>query len=285
VHKRAALGRKNALIIPGRLRLGGTKRHNGAIVESLKSDNEIHVWSAPLEDSRSHIDAASLTLSRDERKRAEQFRFSRERNAFVLRRGILRVLLSRYLDMEPQEIRIGYSQNGKPELELDGGAGGTEGAVSFNYSHSGDLAVYAIAMACAVGVDVERRRPVAEAQEIAEKYLSLQARAALANVPDHEKSAAFLDSWTRREALIKAAGCGLPVLDSPTSASSEFPRECLDLDLGTRNGCEWMLHRLSLKADYLGALAYQCPARRVREFSYVSLKEAVGGSGVFTRIV
>jgi 4'-phosphopantetheinyl transferase len=60
-----------------------------------------------------------------------------------------------------------------------------------------------------VGVDVERLRPVAHPLELAASMLGPAAQAALVELPEQRRSAAFLARWTRWEAYVKACGVGL----------------------------------------------------------------------------
>ena len=55
-------------------------------------------------------------LSRDERERARRFRFDRERDRFVVGRGLLRLLLGRYVDADAAELRFEYGRHKKPAL-------------------------------------------------------------------------------------------------------------------------------------------------------------------------
>src|SRR5512134_3957284 len=83
--------------------------------EDLKA-NEVHVWSACLDLKQQYVDSLENLLSTDEQQRAGRFCFWRDRNRFIVGRGLLRVCLSRYLDREPREIECRYGTQGKPEL-------------------------------------------------------------------------------------------------------------------------------------------------------------------------
>src|SRR3546814_6405959 len=58
------------------------------------------------------------------------------------------------------------------------------------------------------GIDLERQRPRARALEIAERYFSADEAAALAALPAADRSVAFLELWTAKEAVLKALGRG-----------------------------------------------------------------------------
>lgn len=58
------------------------------------SRDEVHIRLASLDIPISRF---RRLLDVDEQKRAERFHFERDRNRFIVRRGILRILLSYYL--------------------------------------------------------------------------------------------------------------------------------------------------------------------------------------------
>jgi 4'-phosphopantetheinyl transferase len=169
-------------------------------VADLVERDEVHVWDADLDRVRE--DALAASLSNDERERGRCFHFERDRRRFVAARGLLRFLLGRYLDVHPAGVRFGYGPGGKPYLASADG-------LRFNVSHSGGLALLAFAWCREVGVDVERVRPVPEAEDIARRYFSPFEEAELRRLPEGERTAAFFRCWTRKEAFVKATGDGL----------------------------------------------------------------------------
>jgi 4'-phosphopantetheinyl transferase len=104
------------------------------------SNDEVHVWRTALDMPESHERSLWHTLMVDERQRAERYIFQRDRTHFVVARGLLRVLLGRYLRQDPQHLRFTYGPHGKPALATD--MGGV--TLHFNVSHSYGLALYAI---------------------------------------------------------------------------------------------------------------------------------------------
>src|SRR5438477_256189 len=73
---------------------------------------------------------------------------------FIIARGVLRILLGRYLDVAPTAVRFRYNPFGKPALAQDSGAD----ALHFNVSHTDGVALYAVARRRRVGLDLERIR-------------------------------------------------------------------------------------------------------------------------------
>ena len=114
--------------------------------------------------------------------------------------------LSQYLGKEPVELKFDYSSRGKPALTKHAG----EKMLHFNLAHSDELMLLAVTRVCAVGIDVERLRPLADAEDIAERFFSARESMQLKTLPKASKLAAFFKLWTRKEAWLKATGAGLP---------------------------------------------------------------------------
>lgn len=146
-------------------------------------------------------------LAADESERAGRFRFQRDRSRYVVGRGLLRVLLGRYLATDPGEIRFVYGPYEKPALA---GAG-----PRFNLSHSGSVALLAFSSVGELGIDVERDEVDLAREQIPERFFSVAEVNALRALPRPLQSRAFLSCWTRKEAFLKARGDGLNLaLDS-----------------------------------------------------------------------
>jgi 4'-phosphopantetheinyl transferase len=167
-------------------------------------------------------------------------------------------MLAAYLGQPAATVQLEDSPHGRPAL-----AGAHRDAFAFNWTHSHDEALIAIARGISPGVDLERMRPHPKALPIARRYFSPDETALLEALPVELRDRAFLELWTAKEAVLKALGRGLAFgLDRLSIAgSSEWPV------LGRLEGHEatqWQLHRLALGVDHVGALAWQGEPRRVR---------------------
>ena len=90
---------------------------HSAPAEMRLAPHSVHVWRARLDDSASRLRLLMSSLSIDERERAGRFKFERDSNRFVAARGILRAILSRYLFVDPANLKFSYGPRGKPALE------------------------------------------------------------------------------------------------------------------------------------------------------------------------
>ena len=87
------------------------------------------VYTARLEPEAARLDLLYELLSAEERERAGRFHFPIHRGHFVACRGMLREILSGYLEIPPAQVRFSYNAYGKPAVQ--------ESGVRFNVSHSG----------------------------------------------------------------------------------------------------------------------------------------------------
>jgi 4'-phosphopantetheinyl transferase len=120
-------------------------------------------------------------------------------------RMALREIIASYLGERPEEVDLAADASGKPELATE------PGRLPFNLSHSGGLALVAVAPAgVAVGVDVELIRPRRDLERLAARWLASNDALAIAAASDPaEREALFYAAWTRHEARAKCSGAGL----------------------------------------------------------------------------
>ncbi len=216
---------------------------------------QVHVWCAALSDFESQLPRLEAMLSAAERARAARFCFSKDRCGYVIRHGILRVILSRYLKQYPSEIQFCYGRFGKPEIKEDPFCG----RINFNVSHSGGLALYAVTQACPIGIDVEYLRAVPHLEEIASRFFSLHEFQMLMAVPAECRMESFFACWTRKEAFLKASGEGIGGGLSKVEVTL-FPwaePEILRVAGDSQARTKWQLRSFSPTAGYLAAVAFK----------------------------
>jgi 4'-phosphopantetheinyl transferase len=211
-------------------------------------DGDIHLWLVDLAAGPETLGRADSVLAEDERARAQRFKVEAVRRRFVLARGVLRVLLGRYLQTSPAAIAFAYGEHGKPTL-----AAPASGGLRFNLAHSGERAAYAFALGLEIGVDVERVRAI-DGPAIARSHFSPRERAALEALPPPEQPAAFVRTWVRKEAYVKARGGGLTIplrtVDLQSEATTAEPK--------------WIIEGFDAGDEYHAAFAHLGPPRPCR---------------------
>lgn len=152
-------------------------------------------------------------LSPAERERAARFHYETDRRRWTTARSALREILGDMLGVAPSAVPIDLTDIGKPVLAppFD--------ALHFNLSHCGYLMLVALCSDGAVGIDVEPSARAADLAGCEETFCHPDEIAALPQ-EDTPRTARLLEIWTAKEALLKAAGCGL--LHPPQSVRIGF---------------------------------------------------------------
>jgi 4'-phosphopantetheinyl transferase len=177
-------------------------------------DGGCEVWIAGIPEFAAHSAALTDVLSPEERAHVDGLGGGRA--TATLSRALLRLVLSRYLDLPPTEIEIDRScsecgrSHGRPRLPARRGT--TGGAIEFSVSHGGDLLVLAFAGRGPVGVDVEPiEGPEDVPADLVDFTLTAAERLRLREGPAAQRRRIFLRHWTGKEAILKALGTGLDV--------------------------------------------------------------------------
>lgn len=209
----------------------------------------MHVWCADLEPAADQQAALQKTLTTFEVERANRFRFSRHKRRYIAGRGILRVLLGRYLNVPPLSVEIAYSEHDKPFLPAK--------KIQFNLSHSKGIALYAFCTEADIGIDLEKIRPISDAESIAARFFSPGEYARFQILSEEDRNDAFFACWTRKEAFIKAVGEGLsyPLNSFEVAFIPGEDARLLSIQGSEKEAARWSLYSLSPVIDCVGALA------------------------------
>lgn len=164
---------------------------------------DVHLWCATVTCAAIPSGEWGALLNPEERAKAERFQTFEKRLEFVHGRGLLRTLLAGYLDCHPSEVNIRTTAAGKPFLES------SWAPIEFNLSHARGLVLLAFASQRAVGVDVEAATVLPDSDALAGVALSDRERVEYTQLPQNQRSRAFLRCWVAKEASLKACGHGL----------------------------------------------------------------------------
>lgn len=223
-------------------------------------DQILHVWRVRLQCATRFSTDALFPLDESERTRAQRFSNPTAMRHYVLMRKALRSVLSRYIQLPPDKIRLEYNEAGKPLLPGN--------AVHFNLSHSEDWGLIAVTKDKPVGVDIEKLNPKRTLHEIASRFFSPAENAALSSLADpNEKTHAFFRCWSRKEAVIKALGeglsCGLSTFDVSLDENNprllDFRRETIDVHA-------WTLVEVVADPEYAASAAVRGCCQRALGF-------------------
>ena len=178
-----------------------------------------------------------------------------------LHRAPLHKVLGAYLGLPPDDVVLQQNEHGRPELSPP-----WDRFLRFNWSHTVDRALIAVARGIQPGVDIERVRPRPRALEIAQRFFHRDELRALEVLADIRRDYAFAQLWTGKEAILKAVGRGIAFgLDRLCLSVAEAePRlRWMDGD----DVAEWNLRRIDVGSDYVARLAWRGPACTVASWT------------------
>lgn len=216
------------------------------------ANHEIHLWNVSLQQSQKVVSEFNRMLSLEETARANRFYFEKDKNRFILGRGGLRKILSFYLQTKPEKLQIEVTKDGKPFL------GNSEHAsITFNLSHSDDLALIAVSLHREIGIDLERLRPLTDLQHMIRRFFSSGECSAILSLPEEKQSAAFFQHWTAKEACLKAMGTGIrrPLNQVELLLNRDSLEEQVRVTEEGKQDAYWHIYRLRMKNGFAAALA------------------------------
>lgn len=167
-------------------------------------------------------------------------------------------VLATYLGTGAGQIALATGEYGRPALAL-----AHDQSLGFNWSHSGSHALIALGRHVTPGIDVERLRERPRALAIAERFFSAGEVAGLAGLPPAERTLAFLELWTAKEAVLKALGRGIAFGLDRLSVAASAERLSLQ-QLEGDDVDAWQLQRLAVGPALVAALAWRGGPRRIR---------------------
>ncbi|MBF0545770.1 MAG: 4'-phosphopantetheinyl transferase superfamily protein [Candidatus Riflebacteria bacterium] len=226
-------------------------------------EGEVHIWRILLNDELL-ANAGSLVslLSPNDFEDIARVNFEIDQNRLIVRRAFVRVLLSRYLKINLQNLTFTRNCWGKPFVSPS-----ENQCLEFNCSRADDAVLLGVSRLCTLGVDIERIGVDIQFEELAPVALSEAEREFWGNQTGLEGKRQFLRLWCRKEACLKAIGIGL--LDdltmlTVTPAVIDF-RGFPDERARTAGCNEVFLQDINLGHMHVSALATTAPVAPVCE--------------------
>ncbi|MGH8213150.1 MAG: 4'-phosphopantetheinyl transferase family protein [Rhodanobacteraceae bacterium] len=165
-------------------------------------------------------------------------------------------LLATYLHVAPSSLILEENAHGKPRLR------GAD-ALHFNWSHSGNRAVLALALNVELGVDIEQAREGVHVLELAQRFFAPSEAKVLAACDEAERENLFLQLWCAKEAVLKALGRGLAFgLERVEFSRAPDGWQPARFDAEASDAA-WQVSPLRLAPDCPGALAWRGARRPV----------------------
>ena len=165
----------------------------------------IHLWWISLDVTEENLQTFISLLSESEKIKADRFKFPQHQRRYQAVHGILRMILARYVNLDPAQINFTHSDRGKPYLTDDCNPLNLQ----FNLSHSENMAIVGISRDRRIGVDLEKIRSMENAEQLAQRFFCVSEHRLLTQAIPEERDKLFFQLWTAKEAYLKATGEGI----------------------------------------------------------------------------
>lgn len=225
--------------------------------------SQLHVWSVRKSDHENRLQKYWEILEDTEKERALSFRFGKDRDCFIIARGVLRNLLGTYLQMAPDQVTFQLGDHGKPYVNHPS-------QIRFNISHSGDTILLGFVQKHRIGIDIEYTKRKVAVKKIAKLFFAEEEVTSLCRLDQAYHTQAFYNCWTRKEAFIKAVGSGLsfPLDQFVVSLDSTKEATLIDTKWDKKEKYKWTLHTIEPRKDYIGAVSVKGNVSDIQSWRY-----------------
>ncbi len=229
-------------------------------------DNRLDLYWISLESSPYFYKIFAHTMEEIDTIRASKFHFIEDRERWGWGRIITRHIISRYLNLESNNISFHYNKYNKPEIAINK----KRSPLRFNISHSGDRIFIGITYLRDTGVDTEKLLHDKERDSLAKRIFTEEEWGEYQIAPANRKMDTFYYLWTRKESYLKAIGAGLAgdLKGHSVSLKNEWVKT-KDQSDSTR---EYYIKNLHLEKNYAIAFCRQGKPEKVNLYIDQSIK-------------
>lgn len=225
----------------------------------------VHCWHFDIDATVAPAGALGALLSEQELRRSAQLKDPASRRRFMASRATLRIVLGRYLRVNPRSVVITAGPHGKPQLADSDGARG----LVFNISHTAGRGVLALAWDGQIGIDLQAWRQIRHVDPLLQRCCAESERTWLRSLDPALQTAALFRLWTLKEAFCKAIGRGLAyglnrcVFDC-TGSRPRLIAPAPQPDVA----CSWHFAELPLPTGISAAVALDRPMAQPGEYKF-----------------
>jgi 4'-phosphopantetheinyl transferase len=174
-------------------------------------------------------------LNDEEISRSNRFHRSEDKERYLATRYLIREILSSLTNIDPVSIEFGKTQKGKPFLK-------TNKEIHFSISHSNSRIAIAVSKGYECGCDIEEIDPKKVNNDLIRTHFHPNE---ISLIENEKRETSFYHCWTRKEALFKAIGTGLP--DDLAAIDSTSEEKTFGLS-------KYHLHTYHLTGEYIFSL-------------------------------
>ena len=222
-------------------------------------EHDVRAYLADPDRVRVRQDAEQV-LSADDRAHVSRFRFERDQHLALASRALQRFALSSCARVEPSAWQFAADDYGKPRIM----APLTSPPLAFSVANTHGLVACVVNHARCVGIDVEGVRSDIPFG-VVERCWSKGERATFDTLPLVDKRRRFVETWTAKEAYVKARGLGLSLDLRRVEVIFDEHRPQLRLGPGVEDdAAQWHLTIWAPTPSHAAAVCVRADGRPVR---------------------
>jgi len=212
--------------------------------------NKVFIYIIDMDQYHDNLSLFWEYLSINEQEQAKRYYDKVLADHYIISHGILRSILSYYIDQSPSSLELINNTYGKPFLKNSN--------IEFNMSHSRNMVCYVIAFNNKIGVDIEFYNTTIDMIGMLELVFTKKEVELIRSLDIDEQYKTFYKFWTKKEALVKAVGKGLYYPINTIEVIKLLSGESILLTDGNKElRQEWYCYELDLPKDYSGAVGIQ----------------------------
>lgn len=219
-------------------------------VSRAATDGEVHIWRGQMAELETDQKALEATLSPAELRKAYTMRSEQARRHFVLRRGLLRRVLSGHTGVSAANLVILKDASDKTVLT------GWED-LNFSVTSCQDVILVAVTRNRRVGIDLEYIDIEFDYRAVAQRCFAPSELDLLSRMTPQDAKLAFFRIWTRKEAFVKAVGRGIykrPSIEVPLVEEGPI---AIVAGNARRKLAGWRLADVPVAPSFSGAVAVE----------------------------
>jgi 4'-phosphopantetheinyl transferase len=224
---------------------------------------DIHLWSVRLDDFLFHSHELVRVLSFEELVEAQKRASEEARKSYIACRGLLRYILSCYVDAQPKEIQVELSEEHHSVVQ------GVDRTIRFDLSYTSGEALYAVAADRPLGVSLAAMSPMDEAKIVSYEGrfpLIDSEREAILGLSEEARTVAFFRILTRKQALARAQWGSMAMSTAAGKGSQNIlpPMGANPAEHGRWSAGGWSVEDVMAVEGYVSAVAARSDEWRLR---------------------
>ncbi len=232
--------------------------------------SEMHVWKLDLGLVGQESESLITLFSKEEKRRLKSFKFKKDRLRYRMTHYMKRLVIANYLNELPEKLNFTLGNQGKPAIS----AQQNWLNLQFNISHSHQIILMGVTLEDPIGIDTEYHAEDFSVESLGEIIFSPYEKQFFLKLTCQEKKKAFFRCWTRKEAYLKAKGCGIINYLAKISVDmNELPvKNWLRVPIEEKTDIIWKLFPLNICKFYTTAIVSTYCKTSIKCYNFDILK-------------